>query len=179
MSFKLLQLFVVDKEEHDIKEVSPKSMVEDIVAHLKPTLEEQHIQISCTTQEGTAMLEPDLTRTLLLNLIDNSRKAMELDGNSEKVGQISIDQSMIPDGVKYVIKDNGKGMPQESIEHITEAFYRVDKARSRAQGGAGIGMSLVAKIVEIHNGTLDISSEEGVGTTITIELKGGPVKNEG
>ncbi|MCR5226747.1 MAG: HAMP domain-containing histidine kinase [Eubacterium sp.] len=167
MSLKLLQLFVADKEKLEMKKVSPKEMVEDIVTHLRPTLSEQNISIICRTQEGLAMLEPDLVRTLLINLIDNARKAMD------KKGNIRVDQKMDEDGVTFIITDNGKGMPKEAIEHVTEAFYRVDKARSRAQGGAGLGLSLVSKIVELHNGTIDFSSEPGIGTVITVKLKGG------
>ncbi len=169
MSLKLLQLFVVDKEKLELKKVSPQDMVEDIVTHLRPTLSEQNISIICRTEEGLAMLEPDLVRTLLINLIDNARKAMD------KKGHIRVDQKMEPDGVTFIITDNGKGMPKEAIAHVTEAFYRVDKARSRAQGGAGLGLSLVSKIVELHNGDIDFSSEPGVGTVITVTLRGGAV----
>ena len=169
MSLKLLQLFVADKEKLEMKKVSPKEMVEDIVTHLRPTLSEQNISIICRTEEGLALLEPDLVRTLLINLIDNARKAMD------KKGNIRVDQKMEEGGVTFIITDNGKGMPKEAIEHVTEAFYRVDKARSRAQGGAGLGLSLVSKIVELHNGTIDFSSEPGIGTVITVKLKGGEV----
>ena len=173
MSLKLLQIFVSNKEKIDLKEVSPKDMVEDIVIHLTPSLEEQSISISCTTQEGTVFIEPDLVRTLILNLIDNGRKAME------KAGHIQVDQTLDEEGVRFVISDNGKGMPKEALDHITEAFYRVDKSRSRAQGGAGLGLALVSKIVELHNGTIDFSSEEGEGTVVTVFLKGGVSSNEG
>ena len=165
MSLKLLQLFVSDKDKPEFKEVSPKEMVEDIVVHLKPTLEEQNIDISCETQEGRTYLEPALVRTLIINLIDNSRKAMD------KKGLINVIQKMVPEGVTFSITDNGKGMPKEAIEHVTEAFYRVDKSRSRAQGGAGLGLALVSKIVELHEGAIDIASEIGQGTSVTVTLK--------
>ena len=54
-----------------------------------------------------------------------------------------------------------------------EAFYRVDKSRSRKQGGAGLGLALCAKIVEVHNGDIKFESKENEGTTVTVELKGG------
>ena len=73
MSLKLLQLFVADKDKLELKMVSPKEMVEDIVTHLRPTLEEQNIKIICRTEEGTCYLEPDLVRTLIINLIDNAK----------------------------------------------------------------------------------------------------------
>ncbi|MBO4863386.1 MAG: HAMP domain-containing histidine kinase [Eubacterium sp.] len=167
MSLKLLQLFVADKDKLDLKKVSPKDMVEDIVVHLTPTLNEQNIKIICRTEEGIAFLEPDLVRTLIINLIDNARKAMD------KKGRIRVDQKMAEDGVIFIITDNGKGMPKEALEHVTEAFYRVDKSRSRAQGGAGLGLSLVKKIVELHNGEISFSSEQGIGTVVTVKLKGG------
>ena len=167
MSLKLLQIFVSDKDKIERKMVSPKEMVEDIVTHLTPTLEEQNIKIIYRTEEGTIMLEPDLVRTLIINLIDNARKAIE----AEK-GRIRVDQKMTDDGVTFIITDNGKGMPKEAIDHVTEAFYRVDKARSRAQGGAGLGLSLVSKIVELHNGDINFSSEPGIGTVVTVTLRG-------
>ena len=66
-------------------------------------------------------------------------------------------------------------MPPEAIKHITEAFYRVDKARSRQQGGAGLGLALVKKIVELHHGNIEFTSEPGVGTVVTVTLRGGKV----
>ncbi len=167
MSLKLLQLFVADKEALEFKKSCPKELIEDIVFHLKPQLSEQNISIDCETEDGLVMLEPDLVKTLIINLIDNSRKAIE------NGGSINVIQKLNDDGVTFVIKDNGKGMPKEAIEHVTEAFYRVDKARSRAQGGAGLGLALVAKIAELHNGDINISSEVGKGTEVTITLKGG------
>lgn len=167
MSLKLLQLFVADKEKLELKRVCPKDMVEDIVTHLRPSLEEQNIKIICRTQEGTCMLEPDLVRTLIINLIDNARKAMD------KKGRIRVDQKFEDDSVVFIITDNGKGMPKEALDHITEAFYRIDKSRSRQQGGAGLGLSLVSKIVELHDGTINFSSEQDIGTVVTVKLKGG------
>ena len=169
MSLKLLQLFVSDKEKLELKKVCPKDMVEDIVTHLRPTLEEQNIKIICRTEDGLANLEPDLVRTLIINLIDNARKAMD------KKGRIRVDQKFEDGNVVFIITDNGKGMPKEALDHITEAFYRIDKSRSRRQGGAGLGLSLVKKIVDMHDGTIHFTSEEGIGTVVTVRLKGGVV----
>lgn len=171
MALKLLQIFVSDKEEISLKVCNPGEIVEDIVTHLTPTLNEQNIKIICRTTDGTARLEPDLVRTLIINLIDNARKAMDIKG------RIRVDQKFTDeeDGVIFIITDNGKGMPPEAIKHITEAFYRVDKARSRQQGGAGLGLALVKKIVELHHGNIEFTSEPGVGTVVTVTLRGGKV----
>ena len=73
------------------------------------------------------------------------------------------------------VKDNGRGIPPEALTHLTEAFYRVDKSRSRAQGGAGLGLSLCNEIVQLHGGTMQFESRVGNGTVVTVELKGGRV----
>ena len=71
--------------------------------------------------------------------------------------------------------DNGRGMPQEAISKITEAFYRVDKSRSRAQGGAGLGLALCRQIVELHGGKMEFESILGKGTSVKVTLNGGAV----
>ena len=67
--------------------------------------------------------------------------------------------------------DNGRGMPEEALKHITEAFYRVDKSRSRAQGGVGLGLNLCKEIIGLHNGTISFASREGNGTCVTVTIK--------
>ena len=62
-------------------------------------------------------------------------------------------------------------MPEEAIRHITEAFYRVDKSRSRAQGGAGLGLTLCKEIINLHEGKIAFASREGNGTCVTVMIK--------
>lgn len=167
LSFKLLDIFVADRRELALKQVSPAGIVMDITEHLQPIYEKTGIALSCKCEEGTCVIEPDLTRMPLLNLLDNARKALDHGGH------IQIDCSMLQDGCRFIIADNGKGIPPEALQHLTEAFYRVDKSRSRAQGSAGLGLTLCAKIVELHHGTIHFDSGPGVGTTVTVDLKGG------
>ena len=72
---------------------------------------------------------------------------------------------------QIMIKDNGKGIPVDELGRITEAFYMVDKSRSRKQHGAGLGMALVAKIVEIHRAKMKIESDGRTGTEINIAFR--------
>ena len=76
-------------------------------------------------------------------------------------------------GCVFKVYDNGRGIPPQALEHLTEAFYRVDKSRSRAQGGVGLGLSLCQEIAALHGGSISFSSTEGRGTCVTVELKGG------
>ena len=71
------------------------------------------------------------------------------------------------------VRDHGRGIPPEAIARLTEPFYMVDKSRSRAEGGAGLGLALCRRIVEVHGGTLTFESQEGEGTTVTVEIGGG------
>ena len=95
-------------------------------------------------------------------------KANELNG-----GHIYDSDTMTDKGCIIQVKDNGRGMPKDAIAHITEAFYRVDKSRSRQQGGAGLGLALCENIIKLHNGNINFKSKENVGTIVNVELKGG------
>ena len=111
--------------------------------------------------------QPALFRSLLLNLVDNSRKALE------KGGRIALTCTMTETGCRLTVEDNGRGMPPEVLAHLTEAFYRVDKSRARAQGGAGLGLALCERIAVLHGGAIHFASTPGQGTTVTVSLEGG------
>ena len=99
-----------------------------------------------------------LLSMLFYNLTDNAIKAC-CDGG---VVQIQWDEHRI------LIQDNGKGMTPEQLQHITEPFYRTDRSRSRAEGGAGLGLALCQQIVQIHGWQMQFESQIGTGTKITL-----------
>jgi signal transduction histidine kinase len=123
------------------------------------------LEILC--EEGQCLLDPDLFPSLLLNLLTNARRSME------GVGRISVSCALTEDGCTLTVSDTGRGIPPEALSHLTEAFYRVDKSRSRAQGGAGLGLTLCQAIVQLHGGSLTFVSTPDKGTTVTATLKGG------
>ncbi len=169
LSLKLLDILVLKKKEVELEPCRPAQIVGSMVQHLERVYAEQGIVLQCRCEEGECLLEPDLVRSLLVNLLDNARKAMDRSGN------IYIVSQMTPEGCVLRILDTGRGIPEAEIAHITEAFYRVDKSRSRAQGGVGLGLALCNEIVRLHNGTLKFESRVGNGTCVTVELKGGRV----
>ncbi|MBS7182485.1 MAG: HAMP domain-containing protein [Eubacterium sp.] len=167
LSLKLLDIFVTENTEIKLTADSPKRIVEQIVDSLKQDYYKRNIKLECQCEQGVCMMEPDLIRSLVVNLVDNCRKAIA------EGGLILVKTKMTDQGCIIKIQDNGRVMPKEALNHITEAFYRVDKSRSRKQGGAGLGLALCSNIVKIHNGSINFQSKEGIGTIVTVELKGG------
>lgn len=167
LSLKMLDLFVVDKKEIILKECSPAMFTRYVTKHLKKTYEKNNIKIEVKAESGICYLEPDLFQTLLINLLDNAKKSME------QGGIIDVTVCMTEKGCMVKVKDQGKGIPKDALKHLTEAFFRVDKARARNHGNAGLGLALCQKIVELHNGDMQFESQEGIGTLVTVHLKGG------
>lgn len=169
LGLKLLDMLSLDRSKLQLVPASPADLVAGLLEHLKRVYAQKGIALQYRTAEGMCFLEPDLFKTLLVNLMDNARKALD------NGGYIYVWQEMLPDGCRVRVLDNGRGIPPEALTHLTEAFYRVDKSRSRAQGGAGLGLSLCNEIVQLHGGTMQFESRVGNGTVVTVELKGGRV----
>lgn len=167
LSQKLLELFVIKENKITLSSASPSLLIKELVSRFTPVYEKQGINLKCECEAGSCLLDSDLFKSLLVNLLDNARKAME------NGGIIFVKSVMTDNGCVITVNDNGSGIPNESLTHLTEAFYRVDKSRSRAQGGAGIGLALCREIAAVHNGSIRFESELGKGTAVTVELKGG------
>lgn len=167
LSRKLLELLVIRQQGIHLSPVSPKELVEQLSQQLKPVYKRKGIYISSDCQEGICLIEPDLVWSLLLNLADNAQKSME------RGGELIFRQEMTDDGCRIRVSDSGRGIPPQALEHLTEAFYRVDKARSRKQGGFGLGLALCQEIVVLHNGSLGFANRPEGGVCVTVELRGG------
>lgn len=166
LSFKLLDLILLKKDSIAMKRVDLTKYLEEIEKALSPSLKKKGIRLVCRADQKKVLLEPDLVKSLIYNLIDNASKAMDGDGI------IAVKAAAVPGGCQFHVVDNGRGMEQQELSRITEAFYRVDKSRSRQQGGAGLGLALCKQIVELHNGTIQFDSKPGAGTQVTVTLYG-------
>lgn len=167
LSFKLLDLMVLRHQELAKRRVSTEWLAEEIRGILEPALEKQEICLWVSVENRQVELEPDLMKTVLMNLLDNGRKAMEGSGREKRLTLLGRPEQ---GGYAFYVCDKGKGMPEAELSRITEAFYMVDKSRSRKQGGAGLGLSICAEIVKRHEGRLDFQSEEGKGTLVRVWL---------
>jgi heavy metal sensor kinase len=108
--------------------------------------------------------DDEMLNRMLLNLLDNAVKY------TPAGGEISIALASQNGNAQIIVSDTGIGIPAADQPRIFDRFYRVDKARSRAQGGAGLGLSIVRWIVEGHGGTVTVESTQGKGSAFTVEL---------
>ncbi len=173
LSFKLLDLLLLTKDDIAMKRVWLASYMNEIEHALSPALKRKGIRLVCKAEQKRVLLEPDLVKSLVYNLVDNASKAM--DGG----GIVAVSATAIPGGCQFQVADNGRGMAEEELAKITEAFYRVDKARSRSQGGAGLGLALCKQIVQLHSGSIHFTSTPGRGTRVTVTLYGKAGKQDG
>ena len=163
LALKLMDLSVLNHKEFPLQNVRADILLNELSQEEEYVLTEKKVSILCEAEQAYIKVEYDLFKSLLLNLIDNAVKAgadyLQLKGyiNAEK---------------EYVIQleDNGCGIPANEIKRITEAFYMVDKSRSRRNHGAGLGLSLAEKIAQIHGSSLVFESDGKSGTKVSIHL---------
>ena len=99
-----------------------------------------------------------------MNLIENAVRYSPAGEN------VTVRVSKYEQQIRIEVIDTGGGIAPEHLPHLFERFYRVDKARSRAHGGSGLGLSIVKALVEAHGGSVSVSSEVGGGSTFTVRL---------
>jgi signal transduction histidine kinase len=118
-----------------------------------------HMAISVHVQGDRTRLQQ-----VIVNLIDNAIKY------TQEGGVIDVSVSREGNAAVFEVSDNGPGIPADALPHVFERFYRADKARSRANGGAGLGLSIVKAICAAHNADVKVSSGEGRGSCFHVEL---------
>ena len=108
--------------------------------------------------------DEELIRRMILNLLDNAVKY------TPAGGEISLALVRQNGNAEIVVRDTGMGIPEAAQPRVFDRFYRVDKARARAMGGAGLGLSIAQWIVEVHGGEIKLVSTPGHGSTFTVVL---------
>jgi heavy metal sensor kinase len=124
------------------------------------------VRLETESDRQSLVLQGDgeLIRRMILNLLDNAVKY------TPKDGEINVSLTRQNGNAEIVVRDTGIGIPQADQSHVFDRFYRVDKARSRSLGGAGLGLSIVSWIVEAHGGKISMESAPNHGSTFTVEL---------
>ena len=166
MSQKLLDLTRGEGDESGEKEIIYMApTVERVVRMLSTQAAQSQVQIVTELEKDVSILirEDDLYR-ILFNLVENGIK-YNLPG-----GKLTISLDRTEEWGILKVSDTGTGIPEDAIDHIYERFYRVDKARSRASGGSGLGLSIVRNMVQRNQGQIQVDSIFGLGTTFTVKF---------
>ena len=132
---------------------------------------ELKLEFHDTQEPVQALADPRALEQILLNLLTNSIRYTDPGGSVE----IKINKAV--EDVSIEVLDTGIGIPKEDLERVFERFYRVDKSRSRALGSTGLGLAIVRHLVNSMGGQIDLQSEVGQGTAVTITLAGSDVEN--
>lgn len=172
LSHKILDLLLMEKDVFELKEVGLKGFLKLVVDATRPLAEKKGVELVWASQDIEIFLEPDLGKSLMYNLIDNAIKATPQGGKVQVVGR------KVPGGCEILVADTGCGMSERELSKITEAFYRVDKSRSRMQGGVGLGLTLCKRIVDLHHGSMTFKSKPGVGSCVIVQLFDKEVRHE-
>jgi two-component system phosphate regulon sensor histidine kinase PhoR len=140
-------------------------LIEDVKASVRPLARGRQIKVE--NEAGDAMVSGDDIQLsqMLNNLVVNALKY----GKPGTTVRIRLEESP-PDLIRLSVIDRGEGIAPDHIPRLTERFYRVDPGRSRSVGGTGLGLAIVKHIVLRHRGRLDVASELGVGTTVSVSL---------
>lgn len=112
----------------------------------------------------TVLGDADRLKQLMLNLVENAVKY------TPPGGEVSLSLSKKAGWAFFEVSDTGIGIPPENLPHVFDRFYRVDKARTRAQGGSGLGLSIAKWVAQAHGGAIRVTSQVGEGTTFSVTL---------
>jgi len=144
----------------EYSEIDLRELADSVVEALQEKAEEKHVAISVSGENIHLSANKRMIDELLYNLIDNAIKY-----NKEN-GSVTVSLSMEDRLCKIAVADTGIGIPEEHHNRVFERFYRVDKSRYKKTGGTGLGLSIVKHIAEHHYGCVELSSTEGIGTTV-------------
>lgn len=138
------------------------NLVEENIAHLQKEAEKNHIHFYVEGNGGTVFGVEQILDEMVRNILENAVKY-----NKEN-GQVYIQVNSNEQNLEFQVRDTGIGIPKDSLEHIFERFYRVDKSHSKTIGGTGLGLSIVKHGAIYHNAKVSVDSELGKGTVIKL-----------
>ena len=159
----LLELATLRNYKPVTGEILISGLFDEVTRALTKALRESKVQLVCINEADVIEGQEDLIKSLLLNLCQNAINSCAPDE-----GIIHMEAKKNNGKTELSVSDNGRGISDEEIARVTEPFYRVDKARSREHGGAGLGLTLCKQIAEVHGAKMTIESVFGAGAKVTV-----------
>ena len=138
------------------------ALVDEVLADLEPLAREKEVELTGNCEAITIVGSDILIYRLVYNLVENAIKY------NHQGGQVTVSASRKEKRVCLSVADTGNGIPEELRERVFEPFFRVDKSRSRALGGVGLGLALVHEIVRVHDGSITVRSNPSGGTVFEV-----------
>ncbi|CCZ09600.1 periplasmic sensor signal transduction histidine kinase [Clostridium sp. CAG:127] len=138
------------------------ALVDEVLADLEPLAREKDVELTGNCEAITIVGSDILIYRLVYNLVENAIKY------NHPGGQVTVSASRKEKRVCLSVADTGNGIPEELRERVFEPFFRVDKSRSRALGGVGLGLALVHEIVRVHDGSITVRSNPSGGTVFEV-----------
>lgn len=163
----LLSLVKFDKKvaAMNVELISMEQLLERILKRLLPIAKKKNVEITLEVlREVTAEIDEVKLSLALTNLIENAIKYNNV------YGKVRVKLDADHQYAIVQVTDTGLGIPKDSLEHIYERFYRVDKSHSREIGGTGLGLAITKSTIKMHQGSVEVESEEGVGTSFTVKI---------
>lgn len=165
---RLLDLTKMDQSftNMNVEVCSITALTEEVCEKLQPLAENKDIAFVFSKLDDDLSMPADRDRMTeaIYNILDNSIKY------TESGGTVKVELMRDLGNIIVRISDTGIGIPKDEIQKIFDRFYRVDKARARDTGGTGLGLSIAMDVIKLHDGYIEVSSEEEVGSTFTIVL---------
>nr|WP_292204607.1 ATP-binding protein [Butyrivibrio sp.] len=163
----LLALVKMDKKASglNITSVDVVNLTEIVLKRLRPIARKHNIELTLESKRAiTAEIDEVKISLVIMNLVENAIKY------NKDEGWVKVELDADHQFFYVKVIDSGYGIPEESLDHIYERFYRVDKSRSREIGGTGLGLSIARNAVLMHRGTIDVASVVDEGTTFTVKI---------
>jgi two-component system, OmpR family, phosphate regulon sensor histidine kinase PhoR len=160
----LLSLARIDQEPISKEQCSVRNLVSEVVASVEPQRLARGHTIGQSIQCETIWVDQNMAAQVLTNLLENAIRYLP------QMGTIEIDVASNPSTTLLSVRDNGPGIAPEHHVKLFEKFYRVDRGRSRAEGGTGLGLAVVKQIMSRHGGRVWLESRLGEGSTFYCEF---------
>ena len=159
----LLNAQLESKPKFIHRQVNLRGLLEEIVGELAALA--QGLDLTLLASDDVVVSgDYDLLKQMIMNVVDNALKY------TPKGGQVELALRQEDGWAVMEVSDSGMGIPQEHLPHVMEPFYRVNASKRSPEAGAGLGLAIVKQIVELHDGQIEIHSQEGIGTRVKVRL---------
>jgi PAS domain S-box-containing protein len=163
---------ITGKLRMDVRPIDPNGFIEAAIDAVSPAAEAKGIRVQKIMDTGNVSVPGDPTRLqqVIWNLLSNAIKF------TPRGGHVQVRMERVDSHLQIIVADNGQGIPEEFLPHVFDRFRQIDQTTTRHQGGLGLGLALVRHLVELHGGSVGVSSPgPGQGSTFTVVLPVVPI----